>query len=231
MCEWKSAIVDRTGKVHHHWCTDSHEEIVAIFGLRDDRDHICRVEYSSTTGDVHDINTYALKVDESDAPGWWTVEIAERAEKELRSVVERSIITEDRPILLPGVYILGEVAISTLSHGVRIINGGNARINQGRTALVQRGNSMTVQHGDSMTVQRGDSMTVTYGDSMTVKNGGSMTVKNGNSMTVTYGNSMTVTYGGSMTVTYGDSMTVKNGNSMTVQRGDSMTVLDKTTES
>ena len=107
MCKFLSAIVTRDGRVlSAPEYTDSHEDLIAAFGLRDNGlDHFCRVEYTPKGAEYDNLDSYVLRLDEDDEPSWWA-ERKDDVEAELRHRIEAMIVREDHDILLGGCWII-----------------------------------------------------------------------------------------------------------------------------
>ena len=105
MCKFYSAIITPTGDVLHNENLTSHEDLIALFGLNDDRPgRFARVEYTSET--LYDLSTYTLIVDESVLPDWLTDEMLSNAERKLHQIVKKRIINKDTDILVGGLYVV-----------------------------------------------------------------------------------------------------------------------------
>lgn len=118
MCDFLSAIVFQDGKI---FCapehTDSHTDLIAAKGLRDDDLHLrnwIRVEFTPngfSKNSLADVDGYKLEVDEmGSAPDWFDNAAKFNVEEELRDKVRAMIVNDEREILLGGVWILTEGA-------------------------------------------------------------------------------------------------------------------------
>ncbi len=123
MCNWMSAIVLRNGDLLYNLATDSHEDLVALFNLRDKRgDEFCRVEFSpKKPEDVDKPDEYALKVDEKRTPDWFDERIKEKTATAMRSVVLRCIVNGPVTCLIGGCYILTKGASVEFTKATRIV--------------------------------------------------------------------------------------------------------------
>ena len=111
MCNFVSAIVLKNGDIicdPEH--TDSHEDLIRVAGLRDDRvsmaaEAFCRVEFTPPDdfSGIADLSKWTLRVDECSAPSWYDSELV-REKMERR--VQAMIIDGERDILLGGCHIL-----------------------------------------------------------------------------------------------------------------------------
>ena len=120
MCKFYSAIITPTGEVLHDVHTTSHEDLVTLFNLNDEKPgRFARLEY--TGEDLTDIKTYQLKVDEDERPGWLTDAMLEKAEAKLHQIVKKRIITGEVELLIGGVYITAGGAKINIAKECRII--------------------------------------------------------------------------------------------------------------
>ena len=145
MCQYKSAIVVlKTGgfDLLHHANVDSHEDLVALFGLNDTPTksggpRFARVEYCPPDGSVPkvlaDIETYRLIVDEPRRPDWFSDEMFEQVEKRLRGICAAGILKSDTAALAGGPWIIPEgVTVGrVLEHAVVLVNSGTVTTNSG----------------------------------------------------------------------------------------------------
>jgi hypothetical protein len=111
MCNFKSAIITKSGDILHNPFTDSHEDLVKLFHLNDTacrgESRFVRVEYSpKSIADYGDVDKYVLKVDEERTPKWFDKNLSDRAKSSLRLIVEGMIISGPCEILCGGAYIL-----------------------------------------------------------------------------------------------------------------------------
>jgi hypothetical protein len=96
MCEWKSAVVDRSGKVWMHDLVDSHSDLVALFGLPShDADALqCVEDVPASPDKVLDFDAYTFRLD-NERCSWWTDEIQERVIGEMRDWIKARVIDDD----------------------------------------------------------------------------------------------------------------------------------------
>ena len=112
MCHFKSAIVTQDGRVLHNEFTDLHKDLIALYGIDDKRRSaeiakFVRVEfYPDDSADLDNPEKYVLRLDETQAPAWWDAERKEAAANELKAIIERMIVDDNREILVDGSYIL-----------------------------------------------------------------------------------------------------------------------------
>ena len=117
MCQFKSAIIIKPSQqypkgrlVHNPW-TDSHEDLVRIFKLRDERDNIARVEFTPPAIEDWTIpENYVLRIDEARTPDWLTDEVRETHIKTLRDIIRSMIVSGDADLLCGGAYIIASGA-------------------------------------------------------------------------------------------------------------------------
>ena len=118
MCKFYSAIILPTGDVLHDIHTTSHEDLIQLHGLNDDKKgRFAKLEY--TSDDLTDLSTYSLIIDEDIRPDWITDLMLENAERKLHQIVKKRIITEDRPLLIGGIYVVADnVIIGTVQNAI-----------------------------------------------------------------------------------------------------------------
>ncbi len=107
MCKFYSAIIRPNGDLLHDIHTSSHEDIIDLYDLNDDKaGRFAKIEY--TSDNLMDLSTYELKVDEDIKPEWLTDSMLENAERKLYQIVKKRIITEDRKLLMGGIFVVAE---------------------------------------------------------------------------------------------------------------------------
>ena len=118
MCKFYSAIIMPDGSLIHDIHTTSHEDLIQLYGLNDDKPgRFAKVEY--TSDNLFDLSTYQLNIDEVIRPEWLTDSMFEDAERKLHQIVKKRIITEDRKLLIGGIFIVAEnVKIDTVKNAV-----------------------------------------------------------------------------------------------------------------
>jgi hypothetical protein len=113
MCEFFSAIYTKQGKLLYNLHLDSHEDIVALYNLRDNSDtffrqNFARVEFvPDHTKDITKPDAWTLRLDETNTLDWWD---HEKAAEKCWEVIKKIIITDYRRLLVGGVYILANEA-------------------------------------------------------------------------------------------------------------------------
>ena len=111
MCNFLSALVTRTGEVLTlPEYTDSHEDLVEHFGLTDDGQKFCRVEFTPEAEQPEVVDGYKFTIDERQAPSWFDDEMKEKVIAELKRRVTAMLVLDERRILLSGCYIVYEGA-------------------------------------------------------------------------------------------------------------------------
>jgi hypothetical protein len=120
MCQFLSAIVTRQGNVYCNPLTDSHEDLIEIFGIKDTKpmQNFVRVEFTpETTTDMVNVEKYKLRVDEPSTPNWFDNELREKTIDRLKAILNKMIITEDRKILIGDAFIIDHAKIDSLRFG------------------------------------------------------------------------------------------------------------------
>ena len=108
-----SAIVMRNGDVLRNPWTDSHEDLVTLFKLRDNKvGNFARVEFRpDEPKDLATPAKYKLHVDESVCPDWFTEAKQEKVADKMRGWVKAMIIGGDCDLLCGAfVHILHQLA-------------------------------------------------------------------------------------------------------------------------
>lgn len=106
MCEFKSAIVLQSEEIITSPFTESHEDLIDMVEIKDNGHAFVRVEFVTTNNQYADLDKYVLKVDQKDTPDWWTTEVVERVTTNMRELIRRMIVTDDKTMLVGGQYIL-----------------------------------------------------------------------------------------------------------------------------
>ena len=107
MCHFLSAIVGKIPGGIKVYCVPSlisHEDQIAYFGLKDNGHSICRVEFSPRNGRYDDLAAYELSCE--DPQKWLTDDRKEEVIDELRSIIEKRIISTSVSLLANDAYIL-----------------------------------------------------------------------------------------------------------------------------
>jgi hypothetical protein len=132
LCKLASAIVSRAGEIYFEPITDSHSDLIAHFGLKEGKtgQNFVRVEFTPEDEKiVHDPATYSLRVDEKSTPAWFDAEMSEKVSSYLNHQIARMIVTDDREILLGGVWIVSGKSKIVAAKACRIIGvSGSASI-------------------------------------------------------------------------------------------------------
>ena len=117
MCKFYSAIILQSGEILHDIHTSSHEDLIDLYDLKDNGKSFAKLEY--TSDNLMDLSTYKLEVDENIKPEWLTDLMLEKAENKLHQIVKKRIITEDRKLLIGGIYVVAEgVKIGSVKNAV-----------------------------------------------------------------------------------------------------------------
>ena len=174
MCKFYSAILLPTGEVIHDIHTASHEDLIQLHVLNDDKNgRFAKLEY--TSDDLTDISTYSLKIDEHIKPDWITDKMLEDAERKLHQIVKKRIITEDRPLLIGGIFVVAEgVKIGTVKNAAIEIIRNSTVNNMRKNSTVNNmwGNSTVNDMRENSTVNdmRGNSTVNDMWGNSTVNN-------------------------------------------------------------
>jgi hypothetical protein len=117
MCKFKSAIVLRNGDILHNDFTDSHEDLIELFGFVDNgKENFVRIEYSTNGERLDKIENYSLVVDEKSTPAWFE-EIRESVAEQMKTIVSNMIISENVKIIIGRAVILtGNVIVNKIRH-------------------------------------------------------------------------------------------------------------------
>ena len=117
-CNFKGGIVFRTGELFTSPFTEAHEDLIALRGLKDDREPHCqnwlRVEYRPNG----DWTKWTLTLDEQNAPAWWDDEMREQITAKFAELMERMTIRGMRAI------VLGEQVIVARGGRVNVLGYG-----------------------------------------------------------------------------------------------------------
>jgi len=151
MCRFLSALVKKNGNII---CvpgvTDSHEDLIEYASLHDNDNYIrsfVRIEYHPDNGELHELDKYELHVDESDTPDWFDKKMKEKIERKLYQRVKKMIISNEKPILLGGCYILHGDAEIRKVQGSRIIS-----MRDNASVMNVWGNASVTDVGDNASV-------------------------------------------------------------------------------
>jgi len=125
VCNFLSAIVTQGGRVFANpEATDSHEDLVKSFGLKDDTSARlwCRVEFSPMEpADLPYPERYRLQLDEESSVPWWNEDVAAQVVADLSSMVRAMLVSDSREILAGGCWILHGNAQVSVVHDARIV--------------------------------------------------------------------------------------------------------------
>jgi len=127
MCNFLSAVLMKNGDLIWDIATDSHSDLVSMAGLKDTEllhRPFVRVEYAPPDKrDRANIDKYTLRVDERGTlPDWCDESLQEKAAAKMRAIVSQCIVTDERAILVGGVWVLGDGAYIGRAVNARIIS-------------------------------------------------------------------------------------------------------------
>ena len=128
MCNFLSALVLPSGDLVWSPLTDSHEDLIDHAELKDNNKNFVRLEFSPKA-DYADPSTYVFKVDTPSPPRWFTAAACERAKQQLKDIVTRMIILNDRKVLLGGCWILKSVKIQRVFSARILAMYGSSHVN------------------------------------------------------------------------------------------------------
>ncbi len=123
MCEFKSAIVMRNGDVLHNPWTDSHEDLIRLYKLRDTKGGVfARVEFKpKNLEDIADPKKYLLTIDEYICPEWFNEDMKAKVSDRMRGWINSMIVSGDADLLCGGVYLLAKGAKIACVKNCRIV--------------------------------------------------------------------------------------------------------------
>ena len=211
MCRFLSAIVRRNGDILCNPLTDSHEELIALHGLRDSKEGaFARVEYSPPdSASIADLSKYRLTIDEQRTPDWFDESMRDRVTSRLRDIVSRMIVTDHRPILLGGTWIIAD--------GARIDTAKLCRI------VAMHGGTITFMRGGTVTHMRGGAITNMDGGTVTYMHDGTIADMHDGTIADMYGGTIAYMHGGAITDMRGGTITDMRGGTITDMRGGTIT--------
>ena len=130
MCQFFSSIVTRQGDILWNEYTNSHEDLVEYFNLRDDNNlqHFVRCEFTPKENKYADVEHYTLKVDEKTKPKWF-VEIQEATKEKMSVIISKMIIRGEKNLLLGGCYILDNAKVNKIKNVV-VKSMSNSQVNE-----------------------------------------------------------------------------------------------------
>ena len=103
MCKFKSAIVLKNGDILHNGYTDSHEDLMENFKVKDNNpflQNFVRIEFSSDKiENLMDVNSYVLKIDEDSTLEWFE-EIKESVIERMKDIVSSLFVNQDEDIII-----------------------------------------------------------------------------------------------------------------------------------
>jgi hypothetical protein len=244
MCKFKSAIVLKNGDILHNGYTDSHEDLMEYFKIKDDNQfwqNFVRIEFSPDKPEnLMDVNSYLLKIDEDSTPDWFE-EIKGLVIERMKDVVSSLFINQDEDIIIGKSIILGKVNVKRLINCF-VINAGYATIQDAGYATVQdawyatiknagyatikNAGYATIQDAWYATIQDAGHATIQDAGHATIKNAGYATIKNAGYATIQDAGHATIQDAGYATVQDAWYATIKNAGYATIQDAGYATIQD-----
>jgi hypothetical protein len=201
MCQFKSAVVTRTGEVYHSPYTSSHEDIIKNFKLKGDDKAIqnfVRIEFVPFEKEFEEIEKYQLIIDEQNTPEWF-IEIQDEIIKKMKKIIKAMLIKEKKSIVLGGEWIVCSLGIVSKNIGGNIHynygtvndnygtvddNYGTVKINYNSGTVKINYNSGTVNHNsgtvdDNSGTVNDNSGTVNYNYGTVNDNSGTVNYNSG----------------------------------------------------
>ncbi len=165
MCDFLSGIVLKNGYLITSDYTDLHGLIAEDAGLKERRVPLdmgwVNVEY--TSDNLLDINTYELKVDESDVPDWFDDSMREKITKKMHRLAKKCILIDGEiPILLGGKWIIGgEVKIQKAVNSLIVQMCGGTLDNMfGGTIDIMLGGTLDAMFGGIINTMKGGTINI-----------------------------------------------------------------------
>jgi len=123
MCEFKSAIVTRNGDVLANPWTDSHEDLIRLFKLRDNREgSFARVEFTpDEQAELDQPEKYKLTIDEGRCPDWFDEDMKAKVSDKMRGWIKAMVVSDVVDLLCGGVYVLSKGARVSLVKNCRLV--------------------------------------------------------------------------------------------------------------
>ena len=120
MCQWKSAIISRSGEIYHHPLVDSHNDLIDLFNLQDGKNpQFTPIEFLPGK-DWFDVDAYKFTFD-AERPDWADDDWVESATRKLKSIIKGMIVNEPVKLLAGGAYLIGPKAKITKIVSGRIL--------------------------------------------------------------------------------------------------------------
>ena len=235
MCEFKSAVITRDGKVWHSEFTDAHEDIIEMYDLYEGSPetntvrgaNIVRVEFVPDWKKPFDLDRWDFRVDEPSPPEWFTDSVRDAAVSQLRDIASGMMVTDGEVRLVIGKSLLvGGGARVRRASFARIWAFGNATVEAWGNATVKAWDNATVEACGNATVKAWDNATVKAWDNATVEAWGNATVKAFDNATVEACGNATVEARGNATVKAWGNATVEARGNATVEARGNATVED-----
>jgi hypothetical protein len=186
MCKFFSAIAFKNGDITCDPCIDSHEDLIATYGLKETIRRIwVRVEFYPKSNNYQLIDDYSLHIDESDPPSWVTDELKLIWSEKLKAIISRLIITENKYCLSSGTYILSDgILIDKLLY-CRILHAGYSTIKNAGYSTIENAGYSTIKNAGNSTIKNAGYSTIENAGYSTIENAGYSTIVNKQSAKIT----------------------------------------------
>ena len=196
MCNFKSAIVLRTSPndvIHSQW-TDSHEELIALFNIKDHREgNICRVEFKPhDLADLDKPDKYKLQIDEPTPPEWFTKNNQDRVASKLNTIIRNMIVDKPMRLMIGGAYIVTKGAQIEAANHARII------IIIGGTVSEIRGGTVSKIYGGTVSAICGGTVSEICGGTVSEIRGGTVSEIRGGTVSEIRGGTVSAICGGTV---------------------------------
>jgi hypothetical protein len=157
MCKFKSAIVTKTGEIYHSSFTDSHEDLVKIYNIRDGitefmAQNLVRIEFTppNDLSLISNLKEWSLIVDEDNTPDWFD---NGAVRTKMENVISRMIL-KDQKIKM----ICGEAKILTNSSVDEILYSNiTLSVNSNIEKVLENSNIGALRGNSSIGALRGNS--------------------------------------------------------------------------
>jgi len=152
MCNFKSGVCVRDErekfgiKIYMSPWTESHEELIRLFKLRDTGENLARFEFSPRDYEKAHVveDNYVLKIDQGREPSWWQSVVPAVTEK-MEAYIKSIVVGGDVDLLCGGQFIVAPGAkISCLNFcAIASISGGTISNIRGGTISDIRGGTIS----------------------------------------------------------------------------------------
>ena len=209
MCNFKSAIVLRTSPndvLHSQW-TDSHEQLIDLFNIKDNREgNICRVEFSPATHcDLDKPEAYKLKIHQERTPDWFTKEHQEKVSAKLKTIIQNMIVDKPMRMMIGGAFIVTKGAqIECADHArIIVIRGGTVSTIRGGTVSAIWGGTVSAICGGTVYEIRGGTVSAIWGGTVSEIRGGTVSAIWGGTVSAIRGGTVSAIWGGTVSAICG----------------------------